>query len=157
MPDIGNVFDRSSDELNLGFRTEAPKLAGKALSAALAQAGVKPGEVDALLISTCTGYLCPGLTSYVAEQLGLRQNAVLHDLVGLGCGAAIPTLRAAGHLLAAKRGPSSRALRSRSARRRSISTTTPGVIISACLFGDGTGGGGVALDPRPPRHPRLRL
>jgi len=26
-------------------------------------------EIDAVLISTCTGYLCPGLTSYVNERL----------------------------------------------------------------------------------------
>jgi len=41
-----------------------------------------------LLICTCTGYLCPGVTSYVAEQLGLRTDVFLQDLVGLGCGAA---------------------------------------------------------------------
>ena len=102
MPDIDRVFDRTPDELNLTFRTEAPKLAEGALLAALAEAGLAPRDVDALLVCTCTGYLCPGLTSYIAENLAIRSDAVLHDLVGLGCGAAIPTLRAASHLLAAR-------------------------------------------------------
>jgi hypothetical protein len=105
VPDIDRVFDRTADELNGAFRAEAPEARRRALSRRPgAKAGVAPGELDALLICTCTGYLCPGLTSYVAEQLGLRPNAILHDLVGLGCGAAIPTLRAASHLLAARPG-----------------------------------------------------
>jgi len=74
IPDIAGVFDRTADELNAAFRTEGPKLAARALSAALEKAAVKPAEIDALLICTCTGYLCPGLTSYVAELLGMRPN-----------------------------------------------------------------------------------
>ncbi|HEY5227202.1 MAG TPA: stilbene synthase, partial [Opitutaceae bacterium] len=87
MPEIERVFDRTSDELNDAFRAEAPALAGRALSSALAKAGLEAASLDALLICTCTGYLCPGITSYVAEKLGIRQDAILHDLVGLGCGA----------------------------------------------------------------------
>src|ERR1035437_7985431 len=102
VPSIDGVFDLTPDQLNAAFRTEAPKLAARALTAALEKAGVRPAELDALFICTCTGYLCPGLTSYVAEDLGLRPNAILNDLVGLGCGAAIPMLRAASHLLAAQ-------------------------------------------------------
>ena len=58
-------------------------------------------DVDALFLCTCTGYLCPGVSSYVAEQMGMRDDVYLADLVGLGCGAAIPTLRAAHGFLAA--------------------------------------------------------
>ena len=50
-------------------------------------------EVDGILISTCTGYLCPGLTSYLSELLGLRADVLALDLVGQGCGAALPNLR----------------------------------------------------------------
>ncbi|HEY5079068.1 MAG TPA: 3-oxoacyl-[acyl-carrier-protein] synthase III C-terminal domain-containing protein, partial [Opitutaceae bacterium] len=86
---------------------------------------------------TCTGYLCPGLTSYVAEQLGLRPNAVLHDLVGLGCGAAIPTLRAASHLLAAKPDAVVACVAVEVCSAAFYLDDDPGVIISACLFSDG--------------------
>ena len=55
----------------------------------------RPTEMDAVLISTCTGYLCPGLTSYVSERLGLRPDVFALDLVGQGCGAALPNLRTA--------------------------------------------------------------
>jgi predicted naringenin-chalcone synthase len=137
VPDIGNVFERTSDELNHAFRKEAPALAGRALRAALEQAGIEPGALDALLICTCTGYLCPGLTSYVAEDLGLRPNAVLHDLVGLGCGAAIPMLRAASHLLAAQPGATVACVAVEVCSAAFYLDDDPGVIISACLFSDG--------------------
>jgi predicted naringenin-chalcone synthase len=137
MPEIERVFDRSADELNLAFRSEAPLLAGRALRAALLSAGVVPEGVDALLICTCTGYLCPGLTSYVAEQLGLRQNAVLQDLVGLGCGAAIPMLRAASHVLAAQPGATVACVAVELCSAAFYLDDDPGVIISACLFSDG--------------------
>ena len=110
MADIERVFSLTPDELNEGFRREASRLAARALASALTQAGLGAGQVDALLICTCTGYLCPGVTSYVAEQLGLRTDVFLQDLVGLGCGAAIPCLRAGQAILVAASG--SRGLRS---------------------------------------------
>lgn len=137
MPDPENVYDLSPDDLNAGFRTEAPRLAGRALHLALEQAGVRPADVDALLICTCTGYLCPGVTSYVAEQLGLRPNAFLQDLVGLGCGASIPMLRAASHVLAAQPGAVVACVAVEICSAAFYLDDDPGVLVSACLFGDG--------------------
>ncbi len=137
MPEIEGVFELSSDQLNAAFRTEAPRLAGRALTSALAQAGVVAGEIDALLVCTCTGYLCPGVSSYVAEQLGLRPNAYLQDLVGLGCGAAIPTLRAAQAVLATQPDAVVACIAVEMCSAAFYLDDDPGVIISACLFSDG--------------------
>ncbi|HMD61747.1 MAG TPA: stilbene synthase [Opitutaceae bacterium] len=137
VPGMDRVFDLSPDELNGAFRAEAPCLAGRALSGALKLAGLGPDEIDALFICTCTGYLCPGLTSYVAEDLGLRSGAILHDLVGLGCGAAIPTLRAASHLLAARPGAVAACVAVEVCSAAFYLDDDPGVLISACLFADG--------------------
>ena len=137
VPEIAGVFDLTCDQLNTAFRAEAPRLAGRALTAALTQAGVTAGEVDALLICTCTGYLCPGVSSYVAEQLGLRTDAFLQDLVGLGCGAAIPTLRAAQAVLAAKPDAVVACVAVEICSAAFYLDDDPGVIISACLFSDG--------------------
>ena len=119
------------------FIKHAPTLAHAAAERALANAKTSPREIDAVLISTCTGYLCPGLTSYISERLGLRADAMALDLVGLGCGAAIPNLQTAQALLAA----------GNCARVLSICVEVcsaafyldddAGVLISACLFGDG--------------------
>jgi alkylresorcinol/alkylpyrone synthase len=134
---IERVFDRTADELNAAFKSEAPRLAEAALAPALERAGVRPGDLDALLICTCTGYLCPGLTSYVAERMGIRSDAVLHDLVGLGCGAAIPALRAASHLLAAQPRAVVACVAVEVCSAAFYLDDDPGVIISACLFSDG--------------------
>ena len=137
VPGIEGVFDLTSDQLNAAYRAEAPRLAGHALTAALAQAGVTVGEVDALLVCTCTGYLCPGVSSYVAEQLGLRTDVFLQDLVGLGCGAAIPMLRAAQGVLAAKPDAVVVCVAVEICSAAFYLDDDPGVIISACLFSDG--------------------
>jgi len=136
-PEIAKIFDRSADELHEIFRREAPLLAATALATALAQANVPVDELDALLICTCTGYLCPGLTSYVSEQLGLRTDAMLQDIVGHGCGAAIPTLRAASHLLAAHPRATVACVAVEICSAAFYLDDDPGVLISACLFSDG--------------------
>src|ERR1035437_3237146 len=137
MPDIERVFSLTPDELNEGFRREAPRLAARALTAALTQAGLVAGQVDALLICTCTGYLCPGVTSYVAEQLGLRTDTFLQDLVGLGCGAAIPSLRAAQAVLALQPTAVVACVAVEVCSAAFYLDDDPGVLVSACLFGDG--------------------
>ncbi len=137
VPAIENVFDLTADQLNAAFRSAAPHLAATALTTALARAQLVPAQLDALLICTCTGYLCPGLTSYVAEQLGLRPNALLQDLVGLGCGAAIPTLRAASHVLAAHPSATVACVAVEICSAAFYLDDDPGVLISACLFSDG--------------------
>lgn len=136
-PDIDHIFDRSADELHAVYRSAAVQLSTLALTRALARAGLAPSELDALLICTCTGYLCPGLTSYVAEEVGLRPDAMLQDLVGLGCGAAIPTLRAASHLLAAHPRAAVACVAVEICSAAFYLDDDPGVLISACLFSDG--------------------
>ncbi|MEM9237721.1 MAG: 3-oxoacyl-[acyl-carrier-protein] synthase III C-terminal domain-containing protein, partial [Verrucomicrobiota bacterium] len=126
-----------AQELNEFFEREAPKLAGEALKKALAESGVAPEELDALFICTCTGYLCPGVTSHVAEELGLRSSAYLQDLVGLGCGAAIPMLRSAEGYLASHPGAKVATVAVEVCSAAFYADDDPGVLISLCLFGDG--------------------
>lgn len=134
---IDRLFDFDADELNEEFRQTAPALGREALRSALDQAQLRPGDLDALIVCTCTGYLCPGLSSYVSELAGLRSDAWLQDLVGLGCGAAIPALRSADALLAAHPSATVACLAVEVCSAAFYLDNDPGVIISACLFGDG--------------------
>ena len=84
---LEEAFELTPDVLHGRFREYAPLLASQAAERALRKAGCRPQDMDAVIISTCTGYLCPGLTSYVAERLGLRSDVLALDLVGQGCGA----------------------------------------------------------------------
>jgi len=135
--DIGRLFSADADALNDEFRRTAPELAEDALRPALEEAGCAPRDLDALVICTCTGYLCPGLSSYVAERIGLRPDAWLQDLVGLGCGAAIPALRAASAILAMHPAATVACVAVEICSAAFYLDNDPGVIISACLFGDG--------------------
>ena len=134
---IERAFDLNPEELNREFELSAPRLGEQALSKALAEADWNPGELDALLVCTCTGYLCPGISSFLAESLALRDDVVLQDLVGHGCGAAIPTLRAASHLLAANPEARVAVVAVEICSAAFYLDDDPGVLISACLFADG--------------------
>lgn len=131
--DPTEMFGAGAQELSEYFEREAPKLA----VAALEKTGVPVAEIDALIICTCTGYLCPGVTSYVAEQMGMREDVFLQDIVGLGCGAAIPTMRAAQGFLAANPGKKVATVAVEICSAALYVNEEPGVLISLCLFGDG--------------------
>jgi alkylresorcinol/alkylpyrone synthase len=135
--DTAALLSAAPDELSRLFEEAAPALASGALEKAMTQGSVAPEEIDALFLCTCTGYLCPGVTSHVAERLGLRPDAVLHDIVGLGCGAAIPALRAASHYLAAHPGHTVAVVAVEVCSAAFYVDDDPGVLISLCLFGDG--------------------
>src|SRR4029453_14589706 len=97
---LSEAFDFDPDVLDARFAKHAPLVASEAAARAVRAAGVSVRDVDAVIISTCTGYLCPGLTSYVTERLGLPTDILALDLVGQGCGAALPNLRARARLIA---------------------------------------------------------
>ena len=131
--DPAAMFDAGAQQLNEYFEREAPKLS----IAALKKTGIDPSEIDALIICTCTGYLCPGVTSHVAEELKMKGDVYLQDLVGLGCGAAIPMMRAAEGFLAANPGKKVATVAVEVCSAALFVNEEPGVLISMCLFGDG--------------------
>lgn len=136
LPDPLALFDMSAEELNHHYEKEAPKLATASLNQALEKAGVSAGELDALFVCSCTGYLCPGLSSYVAEQAGVRSDAFLQDVNGFGCGAAIPMWRAAQGFLAAHPKAVVATVAVEACSLAFFINNEPGVLISAALFGD---------------------
>lgn len=133
---VEELFSLDAETLNRRFESEAPKIATEALRKALGEADMTAADLDALFICTCTGYLCPGLTSYVAERMGLSKHAYLQDIVGLGCGAGIPTLRSAEGFLAANPEASVACIAVEICSAAFYLDDDPGVLISASLFGD---------------------
>ena len=136
---LADAFVIDADALAQRFARHAPELATRAARRALDRAGVAAQEIDALVVSTCTGYLCPGLTGHVGERLGLRNDILGLDLVGQGCGAALPNLRAAEALLAAGRAAHVLCVCVEVCSAALYLDDDPGVLVSACLFGDGAG------------------
>lgn len=139
LDDLDQAFAITPDILHARFVEHAPKLAAQAAERALANAKINPREIDAVLISTCTGYLCPGLTSYVSERLGLRPDVLALDLVGQGCGAALPNLQTARSLVEAGHHKHVLSICVEVCSAAFYLDDDAGVLISACLFGDGAG------------------
>src|SRR5690606_24324370 len=71
---LDEVFQVDPDTLHQRYIKHAPALAQEAAVKALAKAGLAAGRMDAVIVSSCTGYLCPGLSGYVAEALRLRPD-----------------------------------------------------------------------------------
>jgi alkylresorcinol/alkylpyrone synthase len=143
------AFVLTPDALHARFARHAPALAVQAAERALANARLKPADMDAVIVSTCTGYLCPGLTSYVSEQLGLRGDVLALDLVGQGCGAALPNWRAADGLLSGGGAQHVLSVCVEICTAATYFDDDPGVLVSACLFGDGAGAAVLSAEPAP--------
>lgn len=146
---LQEVFAIDPDTLHARFLANAPVLATHAAQHAFADAGIVASEIDAVIISTCTGYMCPGLTSYAVESLGLRSDVLALDLVGQGCGAALPNWRTAEALLASGRCAHVLSVCVEVSSAAMYLDNDPGVLISACLFGDGAGAVVLSAQPQP--------
>jgi len=145
---LDESFDLDPDTLHRRFATHAPRLASEAGRKALAEAGIQARAIDAVVVSTCTGYLCPGLTSYVIESLGLRSDVVALDLVGQGCAAAIPNLRTAEAFIAGRRADRVLSICVEVCSAAFYLDNDLGVLVSACLFGDGAAAAVLSREPR---------
>ena len=98
------LVDEGPDRRIARYTSRAIELSMEAVTRALELAKVGAGEVMGLVLNTCTGYICPGVSTYLIERLGLRRDIQTFDLVGSGCGGAIPNLQAAEALVKAHGG-----------------------------------------------------
>ncbi|NCY20815.1 stilbene synthase [bacterium] len=134
---VEDAFVFEPDSMMARFRQHAPALAEKAARHSIQKSALKISDIDAVLVATCTGYLCPGLTSYLSQKLGLSPSIPFLDLVGLGCGAALPALQQASSLISSGQARNALVVCVEICSAASYLDDDPGVLISACLFGDG--------------------
>jgi predicted naringenin-chalcone synthase len=144
---LDECFAIDPETLQHRFSTYAPRLAAQAGQHALAAAGLEAHEVDGVIVSTCTGYLCPGLSGYVTERLGLRGDIQALDLVGQGCAAALPNMRLGQALLASGQCAQVLSICVEVSSAAMYLDDDPGVLVSACLFGDGAGAAVLSRSP----------
>lgn len=146
--DPGELFGEDADERMDRFTREAVDLSARASRKALQQAGLSPDAVEGLVVNTCTGYICPGVSNYLIEELGLSRDIHAYDLVGAGCGGAIPNLELASSICPAD--PDEVVL----SISVEICTATfqmgddPALLLSNALFADGAAA--AVLNHRPP-------
>lgn len=85
--------DESVEELLEKHRAGVLDVGGRAVTAALAESGLAPGDIDYLVCVTSTGYLCPGVSALLIRQHGFREDVHRVDVVGMGCNAAVNALQ----------------------------------------------------------------
>lgn len=93
------LVDEDLDARMARFTHWSIELSSQAIRQALTQAGIAIADVEGLVVNTCTGYICPGISTYLIEKLDLPGTVRVYDLVGSGCGGAIPNLEISESLL----------------------------------------------------------
>jgi predicted naringenin-chalcone synthase len=98
------LVDEDPDRRVARFTERSIELAADAAIRALEQVNLGVNDVSGIVLNTCTGYICPGVSTYLIERLGLPRNIRAYDLVGSGCGGAIPNLQVAESLITSNDG-----------------------------------------------------
>ena len=91
--DLDCLVNEDPDRRIARFTHWAVELASQAIVNALEKAGLTTDDITGLVVNTCTSYICPGISTYILEKLGLSDKIRTHDLVGSGCGGSIPNLQ----------------------------------------------------------------
>jgi predicted naringenin-chalcone synthase len=163
LDDFTEMLETDHDRILARFERWGVTLSAQALERGLAAAYVRAEEVTYLAVTTCTGYLCPGLSSYVAERCGLPQDVIRVDIVGMGCGAAVPALEQACQHLAANPDGVAVVVSTEICSAAMYLGDEVELIVSNSIFGDGSAAAvlrgkrhnGVSVNGTAP-HPRIR-
>jgi alkylresorcinol/alkylpyrone synthase len=123
-----------------------------AASRAIAEAGLKPSDIDGVVMVSTTGIATPSIDARNGPGIGLRDNVRRVPLFGMGCAGGVNGLATAARLAASD--PGSRwlyvTIETCSIAIR-LDSDDPAAIVATAIFGDGaaaavvgTGDGGLA-------------
>ncbi len=93
------LVNENPDKRISRFTDWAVELSSQAITKAIKQENLSMSDISGLVVNTCTGYICPGISTYLIEKLGLSPQVRAYDLVGSGCGGAVPNLQIAELML----------------------------------------------------------
>jgi predicted naringenin-chalcone synthase len=135
MHDLREIADDDRDRAHERFLEFGRATAVEAATETLRAARVNPADICALVTNTCTGYLCPGMSSYLVEDLGLSESTRVFDLMGMGCGGALPNLDCAVGAL--RHGGPVLSVSFEVCSATLMMGNSPDLIVSNSIFGDG--------------------
>lgn len=81
------IRERSLTQTAREYQEHAIALGRKVAADCLAQAALRPNEIDLLITVSCTGYMIPSLDAYLINDLGFRANVRRLPITELGCAA----------------------------------------------------------------------
>jgi predicted naringenin-chalcone synthase len=135
---LEEVLDPDPDQNNRRFEREAVTLSVRSLRSALKQEKLQPKDLGYFAVTTCTGYVCPGLAAQVVGAAALRPDVQYADLVGMGCGAALPALQAANNFCQNHPGQVAAVVCTEICSAAMFSGDAPDLVVSNALFADGS-------------------
>ncbi|WP_433873187.1 type III polyketide synthase [Saccharopolyspora sp. CA-218241] len=144
-PVLEDVSGWSTGRRMRRYAEEAPPLGHRAITAALADAGLDAADIGLLAVVSCTGYSTPGLDVRLAESLALPDRVQRLCIGHMGCYAAVPGLGAVGDFTAARDRPAVLLCEELTSLHLQPPTSDPEQIVPHALFGDAA----VALVVRP--------
>jgi alkylresorcinol/alkylpyrone synthase len=107
----------------------------------LAETGLKPEDIDTIIVASTTGVATPSLDALVVERMGLRRDIRRLPIFGLGCAGGVNGLARAADL--ARANPGSKVLFlvvELCALTFRKNDTSKSNIVATALFGDGAAG-----------------
>ncbi len=144
----GVMPDEDGAALLAKHRRVSLEIGREAVERCLAEASLRPDQVDLFVTTTSTGFLCPGLTAYLAEALGMRDDVHRVDVVGMGCNAAVNGLVTATSFAAAHPGRVALLLGCEVCSAAYVFDLTVRTAVVNSLFGDGAAAVAVVADER---------
>ena len=140
----------TQDELLNKHRAIGVEIGAAALEKCVKQAKATLGDVQYLCCVSTTGFLTPGFSALLCNQLGLRSDCGRLDVVGMGCNAGLNGLGAAASWAQANVGGLAILLCIEVCSAAYVFDETMRTAVVNSLFGDGAAALAVLADPRSP-------
>ncbi len=104
-PTVEDISGWSTGARMERYLAEAMPLAKSAVGAALAGAGLAPGDVGLFAVASCTGYATPGIDIHLARDLDMAATTQRLLIGHMGCYAALPAIGAVSDYVVARDRP----------------------------------------------------
>lgn len=133
------IFEEDPDARVERFTNRATDMAAEASRNAMQRAGLDGAGPGALVVNTCTGYVCPGISNYLIEELELDADIKAYDLVGSGCGGSVPNLEMGIPWAGEEPGEAVLCVSVEVCTATFQMSNDPALLVSNALFADGAG------------------
>jgi len=154
-PTVEDIAGWSTGDRMRRYLGEALPLGKEAVDAALADAGLAPGDVGLFAVVSCTGYATPGLDIRIAADLGMGPDVQRLVVGHMGCYAALPGLGAVADFVVSRGRPAVMLCLELTSLHVQPPTDDRGQLVTHALFGDAAVA--VVVAPQPPRAGGLQV
>ncbi|PXX60921.1 isopalmitoylresorcinol synthase [Nocardia tenerifensis] len=150
----GNLTSETQGELLGKHRRYGVTTGASAIRQCLESIGRTPADVDYLVAVTTTGFLTPGFSALLINELGLSPRTARLDVVGMGCNAGLNGLTAAAAWSTANPGRLAVLVCTESCSAAYVYDGTMRTAVVNSLFGDGAAAVAISTDAPPVRAGR---